>query len=57
MPPFSLKSPIASRPMKQVVTLEGEDGSGVDAAAQALQAALPPDFVVKVVADDDLKDV
>ena len=41
----------------QVVTLEGEDAKGVDAAAEALQSALPQDFVVKVVADDDLKDV
>lgn len=43
--------------MLQVVTLEGEDANGVDAAAEALQSALPQDFVVKVVADDDLKDV
>lgn len=41
----------------QVVTLEGEVEENVAAAAEFLVAALPETYVVKVVDDDDLKDV
>lgn len=51
--------PLSYRPLMllQVITLEGELEEEVAAAADSLEAALPKDFVVKVVADDDLKDV
>lgn len=41
----------------QVVTMEGELQEDVLAATKTLEKLLPEDFVVKVVADDDLMDV
>lgn len=41
----------------QVVTMEGELQEDVLAATKTLEKLLPKDFVVKVVADDDLMDV
>lgn len=41
----------------QVITLEGELLEDVAAATSALGASLPEEFIVKVVADDDLKDI
>lgn len=43
--------------LPQVVTLEGELEEEVAAASEALQKSLPKEFVVKVVADNSLKDV
>lgn len=43
--------------LTQVVTMEGELLEDVLAATEALEKLLPKDFVVKVVADNDLKDV
>lgn len=40
-----------------MVTLEGELEADVAAAAEFLEKSLPKDYIVKVVADDDLKDV
>lgn len=42
---------------RQVVTLEAEAEVDVVAAVEALLASLPASYVVKVVDDDDLKDV
>lgn len=54
---FSSSSATSSNVIWQVITLEGELEEEVAAAAESLEAALPKDFVVKVVADDDLKDI
>lgn len=39
----------------QVITLEAEKQEHVMAATEALEKSLPKEYVVKVVADDDLK--
>eukprot|EP00752_Nemacystus_decipiens_P013632 g12085.t2 len=50
--------PYFSNPaFKTVITLEGEKQDDVTAATEALQQSLPEEYVVKVVADDDLMDV
>lgn len=41
----------------QVFTLEGENQEDVVAAAEALEKSLPAEYLIKVVADDDLKDI
>ncbi|CAM9394502.1 unnamed protein product [Pylaiella littoralis] len=50
--------PYFSNPaFKTVITLEGELQADVTAATEALEKSLPKEYVVKVLADDDLKDV
>lgn len=41
----------------QVFTLEGENQEDVVAASEALEKSLPAEYLIKVVADDDLKDI
>ena len=53
---LALNSPYRG-PTSQVITLEAEKQEDVVAATEALEKLLPDEFVVKVVADDDLKDV
>ncbi|CAM9150612.1 unnamed protein product [Ectocarpus sp. 4 AP-2014] len=50
--------PYYSNPaFKTVFTLEGENQEDVVAASEALEKSLPAEYLIKVVADDDLKDI
>ncbi|CAN0355304.1 unnamed protein product [Ectocarpus sp. 12 AP-2014] len=50
--------PYYSNPaFKTVFTLEGENQEDVVAASDALEKSLPAEYLIKVVADDDLKDI
>ncbi|CAM9873798.1 unnamed protein product [Discosporangium mesarthrocarpum] len=42
---------------KTVITLEGEMEEEVEAAVESLEASLPSEYIVKVVDDDDLKEI